>query len=365
MFLASFLIGLREGMEAALIVSILLAYVRKLGRTDVRRKIWFGVGLAALLTAIIGAVSTFGRSRLSFEAQEILGGSMSILAAGMVTWMVFWMMSAGRRMKSALEGDVDRALLIGGGFAIFWIAFLAVAREGVETTLMLWGWVGNLVALGGALLGIAVAVGIGYGLYRGALKINIGTFFTWSSVFLLIVSAGILAYGVHDLQEAAVLPGPFSGAPISPTHPRTGEVLTGFADYPFWAAAYPFGWAFNVEDVIDPTGFLAALLKGTVGFAPMMTWLEVTVWAAYLLVVFPAFIRRARRLRRPAPRPAAVGASPDTPAAAPAGARAPAPSGHATPAGAPALSPAAAVPEGDRAAVVPNQPSSLSAKGTP
>ena len=235
---------------------------------------------------------------------------------------------------------------------------------------MLWGWVGNLVALAGALLGIAVSVGIGYGLYRGALKVNIGTFFTWSSVFLLIVSAGILAYGIHDLQEAAVLPGPFSGAPISPTHPRTGEVLTGFADYPFWAAAYPFGWAFNVEDVIDPTGFLATLLKGTVGFAPMMTWLEVTVWAVYLLVVFPAFIRRARRLRRPAPRPAALTASPGSPATVSAGAQAPAPAETTTPTETPAPvgtpTPAAATepPEGDGAAVVPNEPSPLSVKGT-
>jgi high-affinity iron transporter len=357
MFLASFLIGLREGMEAALIVSILLAYIRKIGRPDVGRRIWFGVALAVVLTAAIGAVSTFGRSRLSFEAQEILGGSMSILAAGMVTWMVFWMMTAGRRMKSALEGDMDRALLIGGGFAVFWIAFLAVAREGVETTLMLWGWVGNLIALGGALLGIAASVLIGYGLYRGAIRIDIGTFFTWSSVFLLVIAAGILAYGIHDLQEAAVLPGPFSGAPISPTHPRTGEVLTGFADYPFWGAAYPFGWAFNLENVIEPTGFLAALLKGTVGFAPMMTWLEVTVWAVYLIAVFPAFIRRARRLRRPAARPAA--AAPETSAGAPTGTPAPAPSD------APVLSPAAAVADGDPAAVVRHQPAPLSAKGTP
>jgi high-affinity iron transporter len=356
-FLASLLIGLREGLEAALIVSILLAYLHKLGRDDVRRRMWAGVGLAVVLTATIGAMSTFGRSRLTFEAQEILGGSMSVLAAGMVTWMVFWMMTAGRRMKSELEGSVDRALLAGGGFAVFWIAFLAVAREGVETTLMLWGWVGNLVALGGALLGIAVSVGIGYGLYRGALRINIGTFFTWSSVFLLVIAAGILTYGIHDLQEAAVLPGPFSGAPISPTHPRTGEVLTGFADYPFWGAAYPFGWAFNLENVIEPTGFLAALLKGTVGFAPMMTWLEVTVWAIYLIAVFPAFIRRARRLRRPAARPPA--ATPETPAVAPASTATPAPSDS------PALAPVAAAADGDRAAVVRHQPSPLSAKGTP
>lgn len=292
MFLASFLIGLREGMEAALIVSILLAYVKRQDRNDARVSIWWGVSLAVVGSLILGAIFTFGRYGLSFEAQEIIGGTMSLVAVAMVTWMVFWMMRIGRRMKAELEEEAAEALS-SGARAIFWIAFVSVAREGIETTLMLWGWAGNPVALLGALTGILVAVGLGYGLYRGAIRINMGSFFSWSGVFLIIIAAGILAYGIHDLQEAAVLPGPFSGAPIAPTHPRTGEVLTGFDAYPFWGAAYPFGWAFNVEHLIEPSGVLAAFLKGTIGFVPQMTWLEVTCWAAYLLAVFPAFLRRA------------------------------------------------------------------------
>lgn len=292
MFLASFLIGLREGVEAALIVSILLAYVKRQDRNDARVSIWWGVSLAVVGSLILGAIFTFGRYGLSFEAQEIIGGTMSLVAVAMVTWMVFWMMRIGRRMKAELEEEAAEALS-SGARAIFWIAFVSVAREGIETTLMLWGWAGNPVALLGALTGILVAVGLGYGLYRGAIRINMGSFFSWSGVFLIIIAAGILAYGIHDLQEAAVLPGPFSGAPIAPTHPRTGEVLTGFDAYPFWGAAYPFGWAFNVEHLIEPSGVLAAFLKGTIGFVPQMTWLEVTCWAAYLLAVFPAFLRRA------------------------------------------------------------------------
>ena len=149
-------------------------------------------------------------------------------------------------------------------------------------------------ALAGAIAGILAAVGIGYLLFRGILRIDLNVFFAWSGAFLIIVCAGILAYGIHDLQEAAVLPGPFSGEPITPTHPRTGEVLTGFATYPFWGAAYPFGWAFDLSDALAPDGFAAALLKGTVGFVPQMTWLEVTAWAVYLLVVVPPFVRRVR-----------------------------------------------------------------------
>ena len=297
MFIASFLIGLREGLEAALIIGILLAYVRKLDRADVTRKIWWGVGLAVTLSLMLGALFTFGRYALTFKAQEIIGGSMSLIAVVMVTWMVFWMMKTAAKLKHSLQAEVDEALAIGTGWAIFWLAFVTVAREGVETTLMLWGWASTPTAFGAAILGIVIAASVGALLNRGMLRINLSVFFTWTGAFLIVVAAGVLAYGIHDLQEAAVLPGPFSGHPITPTDLRTGEVLVGFGG-PYWAAAYPFGWAFNFEDVIAPTGALAALLKGTIGFVPQMTWLEVTAWAVYLIAVMPRFIARVRAQRR-------------------------------------------------------------------
>lgn len=296
MFLAAFLIGLREGLEAALVIGILLAYVTKLGRPDVRRKVWLGALIAAGLSLAFGAIFTFGRAQLSFFAQEVIGGSMSLVAVAMVTWMVFWMLKTAPKLRGELHSGVDKALAIGTGWAIFWLAFVTVAREGVETTLLLWGWVGELLAFVAALAGIALAVTLGALFNRGILRINLRVFFIWSGAFLILVSAGVLAYGIHDLQEAAVLPGPFSGHPITPTDFRTGEVLTGL-DGPFWLAAFPFGWAFNVEDVIAPTGLLATLLKGTIGFAPQMSWLEVTAWAVYLATVVPLFIRAARRSR--------------------------------------------------------------------
>ena len=291
MFFASFLIGLREGLEAALIIGILLAYVTRIDRADVKRKIWWGVGIAIGLSLALGALFTFGRYGLSFVAQEIIGGSMSLLAVGMVTWMVFWMMKTGSKLKDELHGGVDKALLVGTGWAIFWLAFLTVGREGIETTLILWGTANDIAGVSGALLGILVAVGIGILLNRGMVRINLRVFFAWTGGFLVIVSAGVLAYAIHDLQEAAVLPGPFSGVPITPTNFRTGEVLVGF-EGPFWAAAYPFGWAFNLESVIPPDGMLAAFLKGICGFVPLMTWLEVTAWAIYIGIVFPLFIRQ-------------------------------------------------------------------------
>lgn len=305
MFLASFLIGLREGLEASLIIGILLAYVVKLGREDAKRKIWWGVAIAVALSATLGAIFTFGRYALTFEAQEAIGGIMSLVAVGMVTWMVFWMMRTASSLSHELKQGVDKALAIGTGWAIFWLAFVTVAREGIETTLMLWGWAGNPIALSGALAGIVIAAAIGVLLNRGMLHINLRVFFAWTGGFLIVVAAGVLAYGIHDLQEAAWLPGPFSGHPITPTDLRTGEVLVGF-DGPFWAAAFPFGWAFNLEDAIAPSGALAAFLKGTVGFVPLMTWLEVTAWVAYMGVTMPRFLKLVALQRRAALQRAAT-----------------------------------------------------------
>lgn len=302
MFFASFLIGLREGLEASLVIGILLAYVSRLGRADATRRIWRGVWFAVLLSLALGAIFTFGRYGLTFEAQEIIGGSMSLVAVAMITWMVFWMMRTAGSLRAELHEGVDHALAIGTGWAIFWFAFVTVGREGIETTLLLWGWANSPLAFGGALSGIAIAIAIGVMLNRGALRINLRVFFAWTGAFLIIVSAGVLAYGIHDLQEAAVLPGPFSGHPITPTNFRTGEVLTGF-EGPFWLAAFPFGWAFDVEGVIAPSGALAAFLKGFVGFVPLMSWLEVTAWGLYIGIVLPLFLGRviaqARAARGP------------------------------------------------------------------
>lgn len=295
MFLASFLIGLREGLEAALIVGILVAFVRRRGRTDVLAKIAWGVGSATVAALLLGALFTYGSYSLSFTGQEIVGGIMSLIAVTMVTWMVFWMITAGRRMKTDLESEAGAALALGTGWAIFWIAFVSVGREGIETTLMLWGWATQIEALTGALVGILAAVGLGYLVYRGLVRFNLGSFFSLTGIVLVVVAAGILAYGIHDLQEAAVLPGPFSGPPITPTDLRTGDVLVGLTDGPFWMASFPFGWAFDASATIDPSGWLATLAKGTIGLTPQMSWLELLAWAAYLAIVVPLFLSRARR----------------------------------------------------------------------
>lgn len=272
---ANYLIGLREGLEAALVVSILVAYLVKSGRQDRLRFVWLGVGVAVAVSAGFGALLTFTSSQLGFRAQEAFGGTLSVVAVGFVTWMVFWMRRAARSMSGELRGRVDAALAI-GGLALAVTALLAVGREGLETSLFIWSAVqatgDSTSPLVGALLGLATAVVLGYLFYRGSVRINLTKFFTWTGAGLIVVAAGVLSYGVHDLQEANVLPGLNS-------------------------------LAFDVSGTIAPDSWYGTLLRGTVNFTPATTWLQALVWLVYIVPV-SAFFFAPRRAAAPAPAPA-------------------------------------------------------------
>ncbi|MDJ0350162.1 iron uptake transporter permease EfeU [Cryobacterium sp. PH29-G1] len=282
--LANYLIGLREGLEAALIVTILIAYVVKINRRDVLPRIWLGVGLAVLLALGIGALLTYGTYGLSFTAQETIGGVLSIVATGLVTWMVFWMLRTARDLKGHLQGHIDKHL-VGAGLVL--VAFLAVGREGIETALFLWAAVqatgATTMPLLGAALGIVTAVALGWLIYAGMLKINLSKFFTYTGAILIVVAAGVLSYGVHDLQEAGILPGLHA-------------------------------LAFNVSAAVPPDSWYGTLLKGTLNFSPATTWLEMFAWLAYALPTLTLFIKKSRD-GRPSMRPAP--AAPTSPAPAP------------------------------------------------
>jgi high-affinity iron transporter len=277
MFVSNALIGLREGLEAALVVVILLAFLVKTNRTWGIRYVWLGVGTAIGLSIILGAVLTFGTRQLSFEAQEIIGGTASIIAVGFVTAMVFWMKSAARSISGELKGKLDRALDL-GPLAVALVGFLGVGREGLETAIFFYATAqaagsGNNLPLLGWVVGFAGAVVLGYLIYRGALRINLGRFFKWTGVALVIVAAGILSYGIHDLQEAGVLPG-----------------LDNLA--------------FDVSGVVDPGTWYAALLKGIFNFTPQTTVLQAVAWVLYVSIVLYLFLRPARPAVAPAPQQA-------------------------------------------------------------
>ncbi|MEU4355913.1 iron uptake transporter permease EfeU [Streptomyces virginiae] len=282
----NYLIGLREGLEAGLVVCILVAYLVKTDRRDALRPVWLGIGIACALSLTFGALLEFGSQELTFEAQELLGGSLSIISVGLVTWMVFWMKRTARHLKAELHGKLDSALAMGTG-ALVATAFLAVGREGLETALFVWASVrasgeGSSAPLVGVLLGIATAIVLGYLFYRGAVRINLAKFFRWTGAMLVVVAAGVLAYGVHDLQEA--------------------RFLGGLNDR-----------AFDISTAVPPDSWYGTLLKGVFNFQPDPTVLQLAVWALYAVPVLVLFFAE-RGGRRPASTPTPS----DAPNAAPA-----------------------------------------------
>lgn len=282
---ANFLIGLREGLEAALVVSILIAYLVKTGRQHLLPRVWLGVGIAVVTSLGFGALLTFGPKGLTFTAQEAIGGSLSIVAVALVTWMIFWMARTARTLSGDLRSAVDRAA-DGSSWSLAIVAMLAVGREGLETAIFIWaatqaaaGTSGSTTQpLVGAVLGLGVAVVLGYLLFRGAVKINLSRFFFWTGAFLIFVAAGVLSYGVHDLQEAGILPG-----------------LNTLA--------------FDVSNVIPPTSWYGTLLKGVFNFSPATTVLEAVAWVCYVVPVLSVFVVQGRHRAAPTPRPAPAASS--------------------------------------------------------
>ena len=264
--IANFLIGLREGLEASLVVGILVAYLVRSGRRDALAPVWAGVGAAVAGSLAVGALLTFSSHSLSFKAQEAFGGIMSIVAVVFVTAMVFWMRTQARRLKGELQGKLDSALR-GGATALALVAFLAVGREGLETAVFVWSAVqaagSGASPMIGAVLGLLVATLIGVGIYRHSVSLNLATFFTVTGAALVVVVAGILAYGVHDLQEAALLPGLHA-------------------------------LAFDVTRQIPPSSWYGALLKGIFNFSPDATWLQVVAYLGYGVPVMVLFFRPHR-----------------------------------------------------------------------
>jgi high-affinity iron transporter len=282
------LIGLREGLEAGLVVSILLAALRQSnasasavgGRKVSSTSVWLGVLGAVMVAGSFAAVLTYSTNTLSSSAQDVVGGLLSVLAVALVTGMVFWMRRTARTLSAQLKGDVARAVAVGAG-ALTITAFLAVGREGLETTLFLWTAVkasgSTLAPLVGAGIGLAAAVVLCWLLYERAVRIDLGKFFNRTAIALIVIAAGVLSYGLGDLQEGRWLPGQR------------------------WVA-------FDLTGNVDPNSWWASIISGVTELAPKMTVLQVVAWATYLVVVIPAFVIAGRTAAAP------TGARPERPA---------------------------------------------------
>ncbi|MFW6115880.1 MAG: FTR1 family iron permease [Chloroflexota bacterium] len=206
---ASFLITLREGLEAALIVGIVLGVLRKMGRADHSRAVWTGVVAAVAVSVIAGLA--FNALGVAFEGrgEAIFEGVAMLLAAAVLTWMIFWMQRQGRKIQADLEEGVRRAVTEESAWALFSLAFIAVVREGIETVLFLTAAAFSATAgeaLIGGTIGLSVAIVIGWLVFAAGKELHVRAFFRVTGLLLVLFAAGLVAHGVHELQEAALVP---------------------------------------------------------------------------------------------------------------------------------------------------------------
>jgi high-affinity iron transporter len=281
-FTSGLLTGLREGVEAALIVSIVMAYLVRSGRADQLGRIWIGTGLAVLLSLVVGTILFVSVGSFQEPYEQIFEGTTMLVAAAVVTWMLFWMRRQASSVKGQLQAAVDRAVASGASWALALLAFTAVIREGLETSLFLVGqatsnrleaaWV-----LLGALAGLLIATGLGYGFYRGSRRLNLGSFFRWTGIALVFIAAGLLSKGLHEFIEIGALgSGP-------------------------WTAT-----AFDVSGVLSDDAGLGAFLRALFGYSASPELLTLTVHVGYVLAILALYLRPVRPGAPPTQSPAVV-----------------------------------------------------------
>ncbi|GIF23476.1 high-affinity iron transporter [Actinoplanes tereljensis] len=271
-FFASYLIGLRDGLEAALVVSILVTVLARAGRGDGLLPLWAGVAAAVVCAAALGVVLTYvATSLLSGVRLELFEAVTSLIAVTMVTWMIFWMRSSARTIKSEMTGKLTTALGLGRA-AVAGLAFIAVIREGVEMVLLVFAAAQaaseTVAPLLGMIAGVVTAVLLGWLMYAAVARVNLGRLFTWTGALLVLVAAGIIKYAVHGFQVAGLLPGSTTVA-------------------------------YDMSGVIEPTSWYGTLLAATINITASATVLEVTAWLAYAAIVLVLFFRPAPK-RTPA-----------------------------------------------------------------
>ncbi|MBL8044953.1 MAG: FTR1 family protein [Anaerolineales bacterium] len=256
----SFLLTLREGLEAALIVGIIFGYLRKLGQTQYYRWAGNGVLAAVVLSAVLAFGITVIGAELEGPAEQLFEGVTMMLAVAVLTWMIFWMRSQARTLKSTIEGEVQKAILGGTAWGLAAATFLAVFREGVETALFLGAaafQTSGLETLVGALIGLSVAAVVGNLIYASAVRLNVRLFFDVTSLLLLVFAAGLFMHGIHEFQELGLLP----------------EVIK-----PLWDTS-----AFASE-----SSLLGQFLRTLVGYTPTPSLVEILAYVAYWLITLLA-----------------------------------------------------------------------------
>ena len=273
--LASFLIGIREGLEAALIIGLALGVLTKLGQEQQKKSVWRGVAAAVLLSIVAAVVLGFVGFTLEGTAEEVFEGITMLLAAGVLTWMILWMRRNSRKFQAGLESNVKQAALEGAAMPLFSIAFFAVLREGVETALFLNAaalTAGSSQVLIGGLLGIAAAIALGWALAATTIRLDLQRFFTITSLLLILFAAGLFAHGVHEFVEVGWLPG----------------ILD-----PVW----------DINPILSEESFLGTTLKTIFGYNGNPSLTEAIAYVAYFALIWVVFrwdhMRNQQRLTPP------------------------------------------------------------------
>jgi high-affinity iron transporter len=252
--LASFFLTLREGLEAALIISLLLGSLQKMNRQDQARSIWLGAAAAVLLSALVGIFIQLLGASFSSPGEEVFEGLTMLLAAGILTWVILWLGKGTRELNERLRSDLQLAVGAGGGWALFSLAFLAVVREGVELALFLSAAAVGLASsriLGGTALGLTVVILVAVLLYKGLIRLNLGRFFQVTSLILVFFAAGLVAHGVAEFNAVGLIP------PIIE---------------PVW----------DINQVLDENSGLGQLLKALLGYNGDPSLTEVLAYSLYL-----------------------------------------------------------------------------------
>jgi high-affinity iron transporter len=293
-FVSGLLTGLREGVEAALIVAIICAYLARTGNARHFGKIWVGVGAAVAVSVALGAVIFLTVGGLEAPYEQIFEGATMLVAAAVVTWMLFWMRRQARSVRGDLQRAIDRVLTEGTAWGLAVLAFTAVIREGLETALFLVGQAtaaadgasgesGAFAVLVGALAGLGIAVALGYGFYRGSRTLDIRTFFRWTGVLLIFIAAGLLSHAVHEFVEI-------------------GWITVGTSP------------AFDVGAALPHDEGIGLFLGAIFGYTSSPEWVTLITWVTYVVVVLVLYLRPVAPLAaepRPAePRPEPTGATP-------------------------------------------------------
>ena len=278
--IAAFLITLREGLEAALVVGLVLGVLRKLGQTGRARVVWGGVISAAAVSLIAGLALNGLGIALQGRGEEVFEAVTMLLAAAMLTWMIFWMRSRGQRVQVTLERDASQAVGANSARALFALSFVAVVREGIETVLFLTAAAVSATpaeTLVGGTLGLVVAVVLGWMVFASGRRLGLSTFFRATSFLLILFAAGLLAHGVHALQEARLLP-----------------------------VIVPQVW--DASGILSDSSALGGLLRAVFGYNADPSLLEVLSYGTYLAGVWLV----SRRLYRASAQSGLVNGLPDS-----------------------------------------------------